>query len=124
MQSLPENEWANVVKNYTQLYPNIQSYTDQLKALERARSAKPDDAAMRFLLGYHFGYLGYPKQAVAEFDKALDLQPKDLGSQKLRDIFAVQAGMPARAHTAADQGPAPNQAGPVAPDAVTQPASK
>jgi tetratricopeptide (TPR) repeat protein len=99
------------VKNYTQIYSNIQNYTDQLKALERARTAKPDDPAMRFLLGYHFGYLGYPKQAVAELDKALELQPKDLGSQKLRDLFASQSGMPARPHTATDQGPSANQAG-------------
>ncbi len=111
-----------MVKNYTQLYPNVQNHTDQLKALERARTAKPDDAAMRFLLGYHFGYLGYPKQAVVEFDKALDLQPKNLGSQKLRDIFALQAGMPARAHTAVDRPPVPNQPGPVVLDAATQPA--
>ena len=39
MQMLPESEWGNVVKNYTQIYPNIQNYTDQLKALE-ARSRR------------------------------------------------------------------------------------
>ncbi len=114
MQWLPENEWGNVVKNYSQLYSNVQNYTDQLRALERARNAKPDDPAMRFLLGYHYGYLGYPKQAVAEFDKALDLQPKDLGSQKLRDIFAVQAGIPARAHSKIEQPPVPNPPPPIA----------
>jgi hypothetical protein len=110
MQMVPENEWGTVGKNYTQIYPNIQNYTDQLKTLERARDAKPDDPAIRFLLGYHFGYLGYPKQAVRELDKALDLQPKDLGAQKLRDIFAVQAGLPARPHTATEQPPAANPA--------------
>ena len=108
MQMLPENEWGTVGTNYTQLYPNIQSYTDELKSLEKARDAKPDDPAIRFLLGYHFGYLGYPQQAVRELDKALDLQPKDLGAQKLRDIFAVQAGLPARPHTATEQPPATN----------------
>jgi tetratricopeptide (TPR) repeat protein len=96
MQMLPEGEWGTVVKNYTQLYPNIQNYTDQVKTLEQTRKTHPDDPAMRFLLGYHFGYLGYPKQAVRELDKALDLQPRDLGAQKLRDLFAAQAGLPAR----------------------------
>jgi tetratricopeptide (TPR) repeat protein len=115
MQMLPQNEWGNVVKNYTQVYSNIQKYTDQLKALENARNAKPDDPAMRFVLGYHFGYLGYPKQAVAELDKALALQPKDLGSQELRDIFAVQAGLPARPHTATEQAPPAGQAPAAAP---------
>jgi hypothetical protein len=60
---------------------------------------------LRFLLGYHFGNLGYPTQAVRELDKAMDLQPQDLGSQKLRDMFASQAGLPARPHTAPDQTP-------------------
>ncbi len=55
-----------------------------------------DDPALRFLLGYHYGYLGYTKQAVQELDKALDLEPRALGSQKLRDLFARQAGLPAR----------------------------
>ena len=45
MQMLPENEWGNVVKNYTQLYGNIGNYTNQLKALEKARDAKTDDPA-------------------------------------------------------------------------------
>ena len=42
------------------------------------------------MLGFHFGYLGYPKQAVKELDKALTLAPKDLGSRKVRDIFAAK----------------------------------
>ena len=109
MQMLPQNEWGNVVKNYSRLYANIQNYKDQLKALENARNAKPDDPAMRFVLGYHFGYLGYPKHAVAELDRALDLQPIDLGSQELRDIFAAQAGLPARPHPATEQASSADQ---------------
>jgi hypothetical protein len=35
----------------------------------------------------------------------LDLQPKDLGSQKLRDLFAPQAGLPAREHPPQDEVP-------------------
>jgi hypothetical protein len=90
MQMLPEDKWGVVVSNYSQLYGNIQDYTDQLKALEKARDAKPDSPALRFLLGFHFGYLGYPKQAVKELDKGLTLAPKDLGARKIRDIFAAK----------------------------------
>ncbi len=122
MQLLPEGEWGTVVKNYAQIYPNIQNYTDQVKALEKARKTRPDDPALRFLLGYHFGYLGYPKQAVRELDKALDLQPKDLGSQKLRDLFAAQAGLPARSPIVIQQRvretlPATSEDGPAIPAA-------
>ena len=45
MQMLPDTEWGNVVKHYTEIYPNIELYTTQLKALEKARDAKPDDGA-------------------------------------------------------------------------------
>ncbi len=61
MQMLPEDKWGVVVTNYSQLYGNVQDYTDQLKALEKARDAKPDNPALRFLLGFHFGYLNYPE---------------------------------------------------------------
>ena len=97
MQMLPDSEWGNVVTNYTQLYPDIQQYTNQIRAAEKARDADPDDGAIRFLLGYHFGFLNYPKQAVRELDKALDIEPRDVGAQKLRDMFAKQGGLPARA---------------------------
>jgi Tfp pilus assembly protein PilF len=96
MQVLPEAEWGKVVQNYSQLYPSIQDYTNQIRAAEKARDAKPEDNAIRFLLGYHFGYLNYPKQAVRELDKALDIEPKDAGAAKLREIFAKQGGLPAR----------------------------
>lgn len=100
MQMLPETEWGNVVRNYTQLYGNIEDYTNQVRAAEKVRDARADGGAVRFLLGYHFGYLNYPKQAVRELDAALAIEPRDVGAEKLRDIFAVQAGIPARPHTA------------------------
>jgi tetratricopeptide (TPR) repeat protein len=125
---LPEAEWNKVVKNYSELYGNIEDYTNRLKALEKARDDKPDEPALRFLLGYHFGYLGYPQQAVRELDKALDLQPQDLGAEKLRDMFAVAAGLPARPHPPRDQapGPLPPAAQPPAaqPPGVTAPAAR
>ena len=79
---LPEDKWGVVIANYSQLYGNLQDYTDQLKALEKARDAKPDSPALHFLLGFHFGYLGYPKHAVKELDKTLTLAPKDFGARK------------------------------------------
>jgi tetratricopeptide (TPR) repeat protein len=118
MQTLPEAEWSKVVKNYTDLYGSVEQYTNQLKALEKARDEKPDNPAMRFLLGYHFGYLGYPKQAVTELDKALAFEPRDLGAQKLRDDFATAAGLPARAPT---PGPPPGATPPATQPAVPAP---
>ena len=39
------------------------------------------DAALRFLLGWHYGYLGYPKQAVRELNKTVELAPSGLLSR-------------------------------------------
>ena len=33
----PKDKWGTVVSNYTQLYGNMQDYTDQLEMLEKAR---------------------------------------------------------------------------------------
>ncbi len=90
LSMLPQDKWNGVVANYTQLYGNIGDYTTQLKALEKARDAKPDDPAIRVLLGYHFGYLGYPKEAVRELDKAIALQPKDPFAAQLRNVFGAR----------------------------------
>ena len=108
MQMLPPEKWGTVVENYRQLYGNVGDYTNQIRALEKSRLAKPDDPAIRFLLGFHFGYLGHPKSAVAEFAKALELNPKDAGARKVRDLIAAKM----------------NSAGgtPVAAPAVDQPA--
>ncbi len=95
MQMLPQDQWGNVVKHYTDLYPNNQNFTDQLRALESARTATPNDPAMRFLLGYEYGYLGYATQAIAEFDKGIALRPQDRGAVTMRNLFAVQAGVAA-----------------------------
>jgi tetratricopeptide (TPR) repeat protein len=90
MQMLPEDKWGVVATNYSQLYGNTADYTTQLRALEKARTDEPDNPALRFLLGFHYGFLNYPKNAVKELDKALTLVPKDLGSFKLRQMFAAK----------------------------------
>jgi tetratricopeptide (TPR) repeat protein len=90
MQMLPEDKWGVVVSNYSQLYGNVQDYTDQVRNLEAARKENPESPALRFLLGFQYGYLNYPKQAVRELDQALTLAPRDLGSLKVREIFAAQ----------------------------------
>jgi tetratricopeptide (TPR) repeat protein len=92
MGALPEDKWGTVVQNYTQLYGNIEDYTKQLKALEAAVKQKPDDPAMRFLLGFHFGYLNYPQEAVRELSEAVRLEPRDPAARRLHDVFGAKTG--------------------------------
>jgi hypothetical protein len=122
MQMLPQDQWGNVVKHYTDLYPNNQNFTDQLRGLETARTANPNDPAMRFLLGYEYGYLGYPTQAIAEFDKGIALRPQDRGAVTMRNLFAAQSGVPALPLPAAPATPAAPGT-PPAPPASIRPTS-
>jgi tetratricopeptide (TPR) repeat protein len=87
---LPADKWGTVVTRYKELYGNYQDYTDELKRLEKARDTTPESPALHFLLGYHFGYLGYPKHAVKELDKTIELAPKDDTARKLLEIFKPQ----------------------------------
>lgn len=92
MSRLPQDQWGAVVQNYTQVYGNPYDYNSELLALEMARTKSPDDPAIRFLLGFHYGYLKYPTQAVRELSKSIAYQPNDAASRKLHDIFASQIG--------------------------------
>ena len=77
MHVLPKEQWGVVVSNHKELYGNVQDYTNQLRALEKAVGEKPNDPAQRFLLGFHYAYLGFPQQAVDQLDRELKTTPQD-----------------------------------------------
>lgn len=85
MQLLPKDKWGVVVSNAQDLYGNYQDYTTHLRALENAVREKPDNPAQRFLIGFHYAYLGFPRDAVAQLDKTLKVAPQDQGAKLLRD---------------------------------------
>jgi tetratricopeptide (TPR) repeat protein len=95
MKLLPDDKWGSVITNYSQLYGKAQDYSDQLRAVEKVRDQKPDDAAVRFLLGFHYYYLGHTKEAFAELDKAIQLQAQDPFARQLRNLAASKLGLPA-----------------------------
>lgn len=85
MQQLPKDQWGVVVTNYQDLYNGNQAFTDQLRALEKAAKDKPDTPAIQFLLGFEYGYLGYPKEAIEKLDKTIKLAPRDEMAKQLRE---------------------------------------
>ena len=97
MQMLPKDQWGVVATNYKELYGSVQDYTDQLRALEKGVSDKPEDPAQRFLLGFHYAYLGYPQQAVDQLDKVLKAAPTDELAKQLRDEMRAKLPKPAAA---------------------------
>lgn len=59
------------------IYSDIDVYTTHLRALEAACKKYPKSADRRFLIGYHYLTLGYTEEALAQFKKVVQLQPKD-----------------------------------------------
>jgi Flp pilus assembly protein TadD len=112
LNQLPKDQWGVVVANYKELYGQSGDYTTQLRALEAAVKSKPNDPALRFLLGYHYAYLGYPRQAVDQLNQVITLAPSDELAKQVRD--EMQARLPAPAN-AAPAAPVVTPAAPVPP---------
>ncbi len=69
------------------LYGNVNTYTQQLRALEAYRRANPDSADARFLLAYHYLTTGYPDDAAKQLREVIERQPNDtVASQLLRGL--------------------------------------
>ncbi|MGD9648180.1 MAG: hypothetical protein AB7U73_20890 [Pirellulales bacterium] len=94
MTLLPQDEWGQVVRNYKRLYTRNRTFTTQLRALELARKENPDNAAIRFLLGFQYLYLGFPQQAHKQLQVANELAPDDLLARDLAVAAAVAGGIP------------------------------
>jgi hypothetical protein len=91
---LPEDQWGVVVVHNTELYPRVGVYAAQLRALEQAVRENRDAPGLRFLVGYHYGYLGHARQAVAQLENAKRLAPEDKLSQMLIKRFGAKIDKP------------------------------
>ena len=90
MSQLPKDQWGVVVTNSRELYGNYQDYTTQLRALEAAARNNLNNPALRFLLGYHYAYLGFPQQSVDQLTKVLNLVPGDQMAKQLMSEMQVK----------------------------------
>ena len=72
------------------LYPNVDVYTEQLRALEQYAKSHPAASEARFLLAEHYLTCGYTDAAAAQFKEVVQLNPKDqLSAQLLNSISAA-----------------------------------
>ncbi len=76
----PGWNWSTMVG----LYPGVDPYTDQLRALEAYARANPNSTSARFLLGYHYMVQGNQEAAAGQFENVVKLQP----DEKLSASFA------------------------------------
>jgi tetratricopeptide (TPR) repeat protein len=82
-------------KTLSSLYSDIDVYTNQLRALEAAKSKDPNAAGSCFLLGYHYLTCGYPEEALGMFQRVAKLQPKDAVAVALVATLSPRDAQPA-----------------------------
>jgi hypothetical protein len=81
-------------KTMSALYPDTNTYTQQLRALEQFVKEHHKDAQGRFLLGYHYMVLNERDAAREQFTLAADQQPKDKLSAQLAEALAEKPPTP------------------------------
>lgn len=80
----PGWDWTTMVS----LYPGVEAYTNQLRALEEFAKANPNSPDARFLLGYHYQTCGHNENAAKQFKRAQALLPED---KLLKQLVAMTA---------------------------------
>jgi len=73
LSSGPGWNWATLVG----LYPDVDTYTNQLRALEASVRSNPNSPSLQFLLAYHYMIQGHKEAAASQFAKVAQLQPND-----------------------------------------------
>ncbi len=79
------------------LYPSVDAYTAQLRALEAYTREQPRSAPAHFVLAYHYLTQGYTEPAVAQLRAVAALQPNDpLTPQLIRQFSKGDEPAPPR----------------------------
>jgi tetratricopeptide (TPR) repeat protein len=93
------------------LYTSVDTYTQQLRALEAYVKQNPQAADARFVLAYHYLTAGHSAEAAAQLQKVVAENPKD---DVARQMLAMLTGPDALPGTDPEPPPAP-EAGTEAP---------
>jgi tetratricopeptide (TPR) repeat protein len=112
----PGWNWATLVG----LYPDVDTYTNQLRALEAQVQANANSPSLHFLLGYHYMVEGFKDASADQFARVVQLQPSDQLSASFVKALKKVAEQPAPTSVAATGGQAsePGQTPPKPPTEV------
>ncbi len=75
----PGFDWTTMIG----LYPDVKTYTAQLRSLEEYRDGNPNDPAARFVLAYHYTTAGRNESAIEQLKKLLEISPDDQLAKQL-----------------------------------------
>lgn len=93
----PGWNWATL----SGLYPNVDTFTSQLRSLEKYAAANPSAASARFDLAYLYMGMGSTDAAADQLREVVKLEPDDqLSRQLLADVSSPTAGPENAAATA------------------------
>jgi hypothetical protein len=84
----PGWDWTTM----SSLYPSVDVYTQQLRALEDAVRQNDNAADLHFLLGYEYMTEGYQAPAARQFETVVKLAPNDQVSRQLLAMIAPPDG--------------------------------
>jgi tetratricopeptide (TPR) repeat protein len=93
------------------MYPGVEVYTEQLRALESYCGSNPNSADGAFLLGYHYLTGGHNDAARTQFAAASKLQPKDSVAAYLAQSLSPPSARPATTPAASTAIPAESLVG-------------
>ncbi|SIO58573.1 Tetratricopeptide repeat-containing protein [Singulisphaera sp. GP187] len=100
----PGWDWPTLIG----LYPNIDVYTTQQRALEAYCNANPQSSSARFVLGYHYLTQGHIDAAASTLKQVVALKPSDTLSAKLLETLeSVRKHAAAGGTEAVQPSPAP-----------------
>ncbi len=77
----PGMDWTTL----SSLYPGIDEYTRQLRALETHCTQQPDDSAAAFVMAYHYLICGHADDAKTALDRVVKTRPNDQVALRIRD---------------------------------------
>jgi tetratricopeptide (TPR) repeat protein len=119
----PGWNWSTLVG----LYPDVDTYTNHLRALEANVRSNPSSASTRFLLAYHYMVQGNADAAGAQFQEVVKLLPQDRLSISFAKLYqkaaeqktaSAAAGPATTASAARAQAAGPGAAQPAATPAT------
>jgi tetratricopeptide (TPR) repeat protein len=90
LSSGPGWDWTTLIM----LYPNVDVYTQQLRALEQYRTQNPNDPSARFVLAYLYTCQGANSAAAAVYDALAKLLPNDPLIPRLQRTVTGDASTP------------------------------
>jgi len=87
----PGWNWSTLVG----LYPDVDTYTNQLRALEAYAKSNLSSASAQFLLAYHYLAQGNNDAAGAQFERVVQLLPQDQLSSSFAKLYKKASEQPA-----------------------------